>query len=441
MLLVRTSREDPPGPGDLAELAGVLARSDTETVTVVASVSRNAVSSLWARLGELVPSARAAGARSVRLVVSGAGSGSPDSPAAAYELADAWETDVLAPDGNVVIVPGGTLFVPGSGDQSRGWRRFTPRGESVFLGPRMPEPSWQSALGVLPARTRSRCVVEQIPAGVLIRPLQAPSGGPDDLGDALHVDHLRPTVLVGVPGAPTVPAIAVAEVLSALPAELRHRVRLAPGAGVDLLPLGQQVADLLGIEVEVLTGLPVVVEDESPHGGAPEVRVVLVGDDGQLTWQPFVQAVACSPASATGERSGPRLLAWYPPMPGWDGTGNGAVQLTDSWQVFVTRAGLSVETAGHERPSPDGRAVDVERMTIEVGTPGGPLDVTVLPALARLFDGLGAELLGGAVMCVRGLCGQDVVSEMRTLADRYGVFLPAPGAPGANAPPAPRGEV
>ncbi|MGP3952543.1 hypothetical protein [Streptomyces sp. 7N604] len=437
LLLVRTSRDSPPGPGDLAELAQVLTQSDTGTATVVVGVGRNEVSSLWARLGEDVPSLRASGARSVRLVMSGAGSGSPDSPAAAYELADAWEMDVLAPDGNVVIVPGGTLFVAGSGDVSRGWRRFTPRGESVFLGPRMPEPSWQRALGALPARTRGRCVVEQIPAGVLVRPLQAPAPGPDDLRDALRVDHLRPTVLVGVPGAPAVPADAVAEVLSALPDALRPKVRLAPGAGVDLLPLGQQVANLLDIEVEVLTGLPMVIEDGSPHRGAPETPVVLVGDDGRLTWQPFVQAVACPPASAAGGRSGPRLLSWHPPMPGWDGAGNGAVRLIGTWQAFVTRAGLSVESVGHERPSLDGRAVDAERMAIELGTPGAPLDVTVLPALALLFDGLGAELLSGAVMYVRGSCDHDVVRELRTLADRHGVAL---SAPGALAEPASRGK-
>ena len=73
---------------------------------------------------------------------------------------------------------------------------------------------------------------------------------------AIPVDHKRPAVVVGVPWGEDVAVPEVAELLITLPAEVRSRVRLAPGGRRDVLRLGQSVAWMLKAEVEVTTGLP-----------------------------------------------------------------------------------------------------------------------------------------------------------------------------------------
>ncbi|MEK8145807.1 hypothetical protein NKH18_45105 [Streptomyces sp. M10(2022)] len=71
-------------------------------------------------------------------------------------------------------------------------------------------------------------MVEQIPAGLLVRPAEAAAPQPGDLYYAVPVDPRRLTVVVGVPYGEDVSAREVADMLAALPESARARVRLAP---------------------------------------------------------------------------------------------------------------------------------------------------------------------------------------------------------------------
>ncbi|MEU3459438.1 hypothetical protein ABZ721_05700 [Streptomyces sp. NPDC006733] len=438
LLLLRAVEDDSFPLGALAEVARAL-RGDEDLVTVVvgsADAQGTAAADHWSRLGALLDSLRSKGTRRVRLVMSGAGDDRPDRPCVARRIADAWELEVTAPDGPVLIAPGGALFVQGNAGPGRGWWRFAPGEAPRNLGPRAPVPVWQEALGRVPARTAGGCVVEQIPAGVLMRPAEAPEAGPGDLCFAVPVDLERPTVLVGAPRAEDVAADEVAAVLAALPAAQRSHVRLAPGGRRDLLRLGQSVADLLGGEVEVLTGLPLLA-DHAPPGAAP--RPTLVGADGRPNWQPFVSSVACRPADGEGRTPAPRLVSSHPPDWIPDGTEPGTVRLTDRWQATVTRAGLALWEQGGPRPALWALAVDPDICAIELGLPGVPLDESVLPALSRLLVGLGADARARAVLLVRGRLTRGE-GELRRLAAERGVaairYVTAGPAPRPG--PAPR---
>ncbi|BFO15455.1 hypothetical protein SHKM778_18430 [Streptomyces sp. KM77-8] len=251
----------------------------------------------------------------------------------------------------------------------------------------------------MPARTGGGCVVDRIPAGVVIRPAEAPGPAPDDLCFSVPVDFERLTVLVGAPHAEDVAADEVAAVLEGLPAAERARVRLAPGGRRDLLRLGQSVADLTGAEVEVLTGLP-LLDDHAPAGTPP--RPTLVGREGGPTWRPFVSSVVCGPVDADGRAPVPRPLGLHPPDWILGGSEPGTVRLTDRWQATVTRAGLALWAPDGPRPGPVGPAVDPEVCAIELGMPGQPLDGSLLPALAQLLRGLGTDVRSRTTLLVRG---------------------------------------
>ncbi|CAL9431261.1 hypothetical protein [Streptomyces sp. enrichment culture] len=437
VLLVRSVEDDSFPLDVLAEVAGAVGVEEDVATVIVGSDAGGGMPGAdhWARLGTLLDSLRSKGTDRVRLVMSGAGDDRPDRPCVARRIADAWELEVTAPDGAVLFTPGGALFVHGDSGPGRAWWRFAPGEEPRKLGPRAPAPVWEEALGRVPAQTTGGCVVDRIPAGVLIRPAGAPGPAPDDLCFAVPVDFERPTVLVGAPQAEDVTADEVAAVLTALPEAQRSRVRLAPGGRRDLLRLGQSVADLLGTEVEVLTGLPLLA-DHAPPGTAP--RPTLVGRDGRPSWQPFVPAVVCGPAGPQGRPPVPRPVGSHPPDWILGGTEPGTVRLTDRWQATVTRAGLALWAPDGPRPGPVGPAVDPDVCAIELGMPGQPLDGSLLPALSRLLHGLGADVRARTTLLVRGgLVGGD--GELRRLAAEHGVpgirYVTAgrPSPPGAVA--------
>lgn len=418
VLLVRSVEDDSLPLAALAEVATV-SRDEGVATVVVASADPGGQldTALWARLGALLDSLRARGVGRVRLVMSGAGDDRPNRPCVARRIADAWELEVTAPDGAVLIAPGGVLFVHAEAAPGSGWWRFAPGAAPLKLGSRVPVPGWQAALDRLPS-TVGGCVVVRIPAGVLLLPAEAPRPELDALCFAMPVDFERPAVLVGAPQAEDVAADEVTAVLTALPAAQRSRVRLVPGGRRDLLRLGHTVADQLDCEVEILTGLPLVA-DHAPPGTA--ARVTAVGADGKPGWQPFVSSVTCVPADAQRRMPVPRLTEWH--LPDWlpAGTERGTVRLTDSWQAVVTRAGLALWNGDGPRPLSVGLPVDPETCAIELGAPGQPLDNSLLPALGRLLAGLGERTRARTTLLVRGrlIAGEG---ELRRLAAEHGVL-------------------
>ncbi|MFF9488530.1 hypothetical protein [Streptomyces sp. NPDC014676] len=439
VLLVRSVEDDSFPLDVVAEVAGAVGREEDVVTVIVGSAAGGGAPGAdhWARLGALLDSLRARGTGRVRLVMSGAGADRPDRPGVARRIADAWELEVTAPDGAVLITPGGTLFVHGDG---RTWWRFAPGAEPRRAGRRAPAPAWEEALDGVPARTSGGCVVDRVPAGVVIRPAEAPGPAPDDLCFSVPVDFERLTVVVGAPQAEDVGADEVAAVLAGLPEAERARARLAPGGRRDLLRLGQSVADLLGTEVEVLTGLP-LLDDHAPPGTPP--RPTLVGLDGRPSWRPFVSSVVCGPVDSEGRAPVPRPVELHPPDWILGGGERGTVRLTDHWQATVTRAGLALWAPGGPRPGPLGPAVDPEACAIELGMPGQPLDDSLLPALSRLVRGLGTDVRARTTLLVRGrlLAGDGA---LRRLAAEHGIpniryvtsGRPARPAPAAGRPAA-----
>ncbi|MFI2508642.1 hypothetical protein [Streptomyces sp. NPDC018972] len=419
VLLVRSVEDDSFPLDVVAEVAGAVGREEDVVTVIVGSAAGGGAPGAdhWARLGTLLDSLRARGTDRVRLVMSGAGDDRPDRPSVARRIADAWELEVMAPDGAVLITPGGALFVHGDSRPGSSWWRFAPGAEPRKAGRRAPAPAWEEALDGVPARTAGGCVVDRIPAGVVIRPAEAPGPAPDDLCFSVPVDFERLTVLVGAPQAEDVAADEVATVLAGLPEAERARTRLAPGGRRDLLRLGQSVADLLGTEVEVLTGLP-LLDDHAPPGTPP--RPTLVGRDGRPSWRPFVSSVVCGPVDSEGRAPVPRPVELH--LPDWILGGNerGTVRLTDRWQATVTRAGLALWAPDGPRPGPLGPAVDPEVCAIELGMPGQPLDGSLLPALSRLVRGLGTDVRSRATLLVRGrLLEGD--GALRRLAAEHGI--------------------
>ncbi|MDX3237870.1 hypothetical protein PV392_19740 [Streptomyces sp. ME03-5709C] len=384
LLVLRPATDDSLDPADVSDLSRTMASSDGVT-TIVVAVEPDARSGLWPRLREVLDTLQADGVPCLRLLLSGAGDDRPGRPAVARRIADAWNTTVDAPDGPVVVVPGGSAFVPpGTG----GWWRFAPGRAPEPLGPRMPSPRWQAALRRVSATAVGGCVVDQVPAGLLIRPEGSAPPRPGDLFHTVPADPRRAAVIVGVPFGEDVAASDVVTLMEALPAEERG-VRLIPGGRSDLLPLARSVASASGVEIEVTTGLPLFASD-GPMGRYG-LRSTVVGHDQVPRWLPFVDAVVCAPAGTQGRPGAPRLLRWFAPAGiGGPRDTNGPVAkgefvLSPEWRAVVTRAGLWVGPTGDTGIPHSDRPVNHDGPVIDVGRPGDRLTATLWPVLSRLL--------------------------------------------------------
>lgn len=442
VVLLRSADDDFPSLAQATEVALAVGGEDTVTI-LVGAPGEGDTATHWTRLGNALDTLRDRGSTRVRLVLSGAGHDRADRPCLARRIADAWGLEVIAPDGAVLITPGGTLYVPYPSTPGGGWWRFEPDSEPRPLGSRAPMPEWQNALHGVPARTSGGCLVHQIPAGLVIRPAEAPTPGTDDLSFAVPVQSEHPLILVGAPDAEDVAAEEVATVLAALPAAHRSRARLAPGGRSDLLRLGQSVADMLDEEVEVLTGIPLLAGDPDTLGA---VRPSLIGRTGEPTWQPYVTAVICGPAGTDGRRPMPRPTFVHPALVGMPGGRPDFTPLTDAWGVTVTRAGLAVVPLDGPRPPVVTVPVDPDTLTVELGVPGQPVDDSLLPALSRLLIELGFRPRARTTLLVRGRLTtgerslRDLATEHGVAGIRYATRQvgpgrrtggPAPGAPAA----------
>lgn len=404
-------------------------------VTVLVGAGFEEPEALRARLAPALDEAHAAGARVLRLVMSGAAADRPDRPAAARAFSEAGPFEVLAPRGLVVVAPGGTLFAPDLPDIPGGWWNFSSGLVPRRVGTRLPEPQWQAAVERTVPAAVGGCVVEQIPAGLLVLPAGTPPEGASALRYAMPPDAAGPLLVVGSSRTATVPADALAEVIAALPAQVRGTVRLVPGGGADLLPVGRRVADLLGISVQVLTGLPLLLDDlqrADDRGRAATPRVVLTDEAGEPSWRPYVETVTCVPSDG-GAASVPRLGAWRPPISGLrPGLEPGAMMLDRKWEVVVTRAGLWIGPNG--LPVPEdvaARPVLPELMTVDVGVPGEALDDSVWEPLDRLFTALQDDVRERTLVRLQDDGSDDDLRAVRRLAVVHGLAVAPRGWQGA----------
>ncbi|SEF53853.1 hypothetical protein SAMN05216223_101270 [Actinacidiphila yanglinensis] len=449
--VVRTVGEPPLDPMSVAELGYAMAARGDTTLTVVIGTEGDRA---WAGLDEVLRAQRPGSYEELLLVLSHAAAPRGEGRAVAHNIAERLRVRVVAPDGPALLVPGGSLFVPeradreeaaasaGSGagaERDRGWWRFTPGGEPEALGRQLPAPAWQADLDRLPrtAAASGETAVHRIPAGIALRPIDAPAPLPGDLAFAVPVSPDRPVVLVGAPGDEIeLTPHDVVGVLSSLPAPVRSAVRLAPGGNSDLLPAGQLAADTFRLEVEVLTGSPLMTDDLTPGSDAHQARTVLIGTDGTPAWRPFVEAVACRPG-VDGPPPAPQLLRWQPPLPGVGTARTGVLRISDTWQVAVTRAGLRVTRVGTAPVALAERPVDADAPAIEVGTPGRPIGPDALPALRTLLTALSPEVRERAVLHLYGECGTEQARELSRLLSEHGVKRLRTRPPRAAAPARP----
>ncbi|MEV6536983.1 hypothetical protein AB0M86_46815, partial [Streptomyces sp. NPDC051639] len=434
--VVRAASEPSPDPMSVAELGYTMSAQAGTIHTILAGTENEQV---WGGLAEVLGGLRLDDDTDVLLVMSHAATGLGGQPAAARRIAERWSVRVTAPDGVALLVPGGSLFVPQGprlvpdgapsapahapdGLSGSGWWRFTPgRNEPEPAGRQLPEPSWQTEADRLCAGPTGRTVAHRIPAGVLCRPKDAPPPRPDDLSFAVPVSQTRMVILVGAAEDEVeVSPRDVVDLLTPLSPSVRSKVLLAPGRNIDLLSAGQTAADTFNIEVEVLTGAPVMTEDPLSVGNGHRVRTVLLGTDGAPTWHPFVEAVACRPA-AEGRAEPPRLLRWQPPVPGLDPARTAVVRLSDHWQVATVRSGLRITRTSDAPDVLPNRQVDADGPAIELGVPGRPLGGSVLPLLDRLLAAVAPEARERAVLYVYGECGAEQMRELSRMMAAHGI--------------------
>src|SRR3954469_15332701 len=215
-------------PDEQIELVGALA-PDGDVAVVVVAVPDDRAAAMWPRLGEVLTQVRGR-SRPVVLAMSDAGRDRPGRPALARRIADAWELTVVAPAGDVVLVPGGTMFTHAAGGEGESqWWSFAPDTEPTPLGLRWPAPIWRGALADV-AISPNGPVLTAVPAGMLVQRPGTPAPVPGDLAYAIPAATDRPSVLVDA----KVTAFDLISVLSgpvARPEWRRRPLRLLPGAG------------------------------------------------------------------------------------------------------------------------------------------------------------------------------------------------------------------
>ncbi|MFD9391161.1 hypothetical protein ACFWBB_10635 [Streptomyces sp. NPDC060000] len=401
----------------LAETVDALRDGERDQATVVIAASLPYSEGVWKQLGQMLDECRRSGITGVRLLWSGAGADLPGRPAPARRVRDTWGMEVVAPAGPVLVASDGSLFTSA---EPGGWWRFTPGLAPRPLGLRHPVPSWEDAAAGLAPDAVGGHVVEPVPAGVLIRTAGPVPDAERAVGASIPMDEQRLAVVVGTPGTPPVSAKALAELLALLPSRAGATARLVPGDGRDLLNTGQETAELLGTEVEVVSGVPALLERAD---GTADWAVVLVGADGEPSWRPYVEAVTCLPGH-DGPAPAPRVLRWRPPVAGLAATSENGVLLLDAvWQVAVTRAGLWVGSHGGVPPEASGWALSHDTTMVHVGAPGQRLDDGLWPVLDTLMGGLEPSVRARTTLHVLGRCGAQGRRLLRGVAERRGLGL------------------
>ncbi|MEV5539841.1 hypothetical protein AB0L13_23580 [Saccharopolyspora shandongensis] len=180
------------------------------------------------------------------------GSGRPDAfgNVCAQALADSFGVEVIAPTGELVVVPGGSVFAVGNSGGA-GWNRFRRGAQSAPAGYRLPRPGWEA---MLPAASHLEgdLVFEHVPAGLLVRNVRSRHTGSDDPAWGVPVDARHPLVLLGCPGEDDLPQEPLVAGLRRLPPQLLDVARFVPGAaGSSGAAWSQRLTELLGRRVVV----------------------------------------------------------------------------------------------------------------------------------------------------------------------------------------------
>ncbi|TDD83161.1 hypothetical protein E1202_25870 [Saccharopolyspora karakumensis] len=320
------------------------------------------------------------GLPAIRLLSPRAGLAAPNgSRPLALRLSEALDVEVVAPDGELVMLPGGELFSAGP---QTGWVGFRPGRSKLHDGPSFPVPEWQDGLSTS-LRTRPidpRISVTPIPAGVWVRTAGQPARPHSDIGFRVPLSRNRLAIVVGAPGEPLPAAEALAAFVGGLPAQLRETFGLI-GYGpepVSVRPIAQQLAELIGQAVHGCHAVPQYL----PAGG----QTWLVPDDsGRPSWLPFVLESTYQPGVPPIPRN------WLPPVSGLTEAGTGTFWLQDGWLVDVLPAGLLVRPVRVPvDPVASRLPISPDAVNFVISSAGGPPPQRVLTAVERLAGELPA---------------------------------------------------
>lgn len=409
-------------PGWLTGLADRLTptRPGEAVVLVGAPLPEDGVEGLCRRLAPTLEASRDAHVRLLLLLMSAGADETGDHPSAARLICERWGLDVLATAGTALVTSDGTLFSPDLPGASGGWWHFSPGAAARRVNSHLPVPDWETALKRVGRQTVAGHIVEPVPAGLAVRPAGPAPVAAHTQPHAVPPDRDRPQLILT---SSNVPAAVPAVVMAALPERVRRSVRLLSLDGRPLLGTGQAVADLLGADVQVAMGAPVVSDSTVPDGasaGVATAELRMVDAAGRPSWRPFARTVVCSAAADGGDRRA-RVTEWQVPAALGEGTGPDALTLDRYWRAAVTPAGLWVGARDSEPPLlATTRPVSPEAVAVDLGTPHRPLDEALWPSLDILFGQLEPEVRERVVLHVHGVLGTAGRERLLELAVRHG---------------------
>ena len=294
--------------------------------------------------------------RSVRLALSRAGASG-----LAQQLADRMDIEVIAPDGPVVLLPPGVLFVT-SPVGVGGWWTHRPGQIPDRQGPHHPTPSWRVEL---PKRQRFRplaLVTHAIPCGIWLHTPGRRQVSPDDPAYAIPADPDRVTVLIGRPGSRSIPTKALYAWLAALPYATLEALTLMPygQAGNSLDVVAERLSEAFLVTVQRTAGVPAFGADGTS-------LYAVVDDDGQPLARRIVQRVSYQSKFLRD------VDAWINPLTGGVETNRTRISVGPRWVLDAVRSGLWFhEAAALDDHEVGARPADTDSETFVVDVAGDP---------------------------------------------------------------------
>ncbi|MGW5648792.1 hypothetical protein ACWEV3_25175 [Saccharopolyspora sp. NPDC003752] len=359
----------------------------------------------------------------------------------AARLSERLNVEVVAPDGNLLMLPGGELFSQGD---AAGWVGFRPGRHKIHSGPRHPGPVWQDELTEALRRTPAdpRIAVATIPAGLWVRSAGKPPRPATDVAFRVPVSGSRPAIVVGAPGEEPPEVMALAGLIASLPPRLRETSALI-GYGPEPVATSswaQRIADILGIPVNGCHALPQYLPDGNKTWQA-------LDGTGEPTWRPFVLESTYRPGTPPIPRN------YVPPVSGMTEVGTGTYWFQDGWLLDMLPSGMLVRPM---RTTADPVAVrlvpDPDAVNLVVTGADGPPPAPVLKAIERLATALAPEVRARLRLVATPHWDPGILAPLAEWLNvgvhvlgvsgpGPAVFPPAPSNGEARSPGAPSGEV
>jgi hypothetical protein len=359
------------------ELALAVAE-DPEHDLVIVDLPIGLPIAVWQSVASVLPRRR----RALRLVIGGRSR--ETSAMAGQWLSERLGRVVVAPDGTVTLGAGGSLFVHSG--RGSGWVRFEPGHAPHWLAKRFPQPVWDSPLIAEVSQTSALGVVEPLPGGLWIRPTGFSKEQRPHRAQLIRTMPLQKDILTVVLGAPESPPLTLddaARVWVQLPEQLRRSTRFVhygPMAVPGGAPLGQALADLLGSEVAVYTGLPT--------GSPRALSIQTVRSGGTPGWAVFAGELGYRPRLSGPRAPLPTLLSHRVPVVGLQEVAPAVYWYAPDAVVEVIQSGLLVRG-----PSGGVNTPAVRSVTLDPGTNNVTFDAAD-DATAPRMRYLAEDLLG-----------------------------------------------